>query len=63
MASIISGVLRLPIGKAIDIWGRAEGFSVMLFLLVLGKETEVRNQSIRAANITQDLSSWRLATT
>lgn len=36
MASIIGGVLRLPIGKMIDIWGRAEGFLVMLGVIVLG---------------------------
>jgi len=36
MASIIGGVLRLPVGKMIDIWGRAEGFCVMLACTMLG---------------------------
>ena len=36
MASIIGGVLRLPVSKLIDIWGRAEGFIVMNGVIVLG---------------------------
>jgi len=36
MAFIIGGVLRLPIGKMIDIWGRAEGLAVMLTVTVVG---------------------------
>ncbi|KAK6362219.1 hypothetical protein TWF730_005915 [Orbilia blumenaviensis] len=36
VASIVGGVLRLPIGKAIDIWGRAEGFVIFAALFLLG---------------------------
>lgn len=36
MASIIGGVLRLPIAKVLDIWGRAEGLMVMIFVQTLG---------------------------
>jgi len=37
MATIIGGVLRLPVSKMIDIWGRAEGFMVMTGVIVLGE--------------------------
>lgn len=36
MASIIGGVLRLPTGKMLDVWGRAEGFLVMVGFITLG---------------------------
>lgn len=36
MASIIGGVLRLPIAKVLDIWGRAEGLMVMIAVQTLG---------------------------
>lgn len=36
VATIIGGVSRLTIAKMIDIWGRCEGFVVMVILVVLG---------------------------
>ncbi|TGJ84478.1 hypothetical protein E0Z10_g4260 [Xylaria hypoxylon] len=36
VATIVGGVFALPIAKVIDIWGRGEGFVVMLGLVVLG---------------------------
>lgn len=36
MSSIIGGVLRLPTAKIIDIWGRAEGFLLMMVITVIG---------------------------
>ncbi|KAI0904300.1 siderochrome-iron transporter MirB [Ustulina deusta] len=36
IATIVGGVFSLPIAKVIDIWGRCEGFLVMLGLVVLG---------------------------
>ncbi|TIA61220.1 MFS general substrate transporter [Aureobasidium pullulans] len=36
MSSIIGGVLRLPTAKIIDIWGRAEGFFVMMCICIIG---------------------------
>ncbi|RVD81912.1 uncharacterized protein DFL_009759 [Arthrobotrys flagrans] len=36
VASIVGGVLRLPIGKVIDIWGRAEGFVIFAVLFIIG---------------------------
>lgn len=36
MSSIIGGVLRLPIAKVLDIWGRAEGLMVMIAVQTLG---------------------------
>ena len=37
LTSIIGGVSKLPIAKLIDIWGRPEGFSVMVGLCTLGR--------------------------
>lgn len=36
MSSIIGGVLRLPIAKVLDLWGRAEGFLLMTSFTTLG---------------------------
>lgn len=36
LSSIIGGVCKLPIGKAIDLWGRAEGFAAMTVIATLG---------------------------
>ncbi|KAH6885195.1 major facilitator superfamily domain-containing protein [Thelonectria olida] len=36
VATIIGGVCNLTIAKIIDIWGRVEGFLVMLLLVVIG---------------------------
>ncbi|KAJ2986482.1 hypothetical protein NUW58_g3300 [Xylaria curta] len=36
IATIVGGVIALPIAKVIDIWGRCEGFIIMVCLLILG---------------------------
>ncbi|KAK2755565.1 hypothetical protein FQN54_006505 [Arachnomyces sp. PD_36] len=36
MSSIIGAVAKLPIAKIIDIWGRSEGYMLMVFLCTLG---------------------------
>ena len=36
IANLISGLARLPLSKILDVWGRAEGFSIMVFLLTIG---------------------------
>lgn len=36
LASIIGGVLRLPIAKVLNIWGRAEGFLIFVLVYILG---------------------------
>ncbi|CAK7228853.1 Siderochrome iron transporter 2 [Sporothrix bragantina] len=36
LASIIGGVLKLPIAKVLNIWGRAEGFFFFEFIYLLG---------------------------
>lgn len=35
-ATILSGVLQMPIAKILDVWGRVEGFMVLIFINVLG---------------------------
>lgn len=36
MSSIIGAVAKLPVAKIIDIWGRAEGYIMMVTLTTLG---------------------------
>jgi len=36
LASIIGGVLKLPIAKILNIWGRAEGFLIFIVVYVVG---------------------------
>lgn len=36
VASIVGGVLKLPIAKVLNVWGRAEGFLVFLGIYLLG---------------------------
>lgn len=36
LASIIGGVLKLPIAKLLNVWGRAEGFFVFVVIYVVG---------------------------
>ncbi|ODA82459.1 hypothetical protein RJ55_00966 [Drechmeria coniospora] len=53
VATILGGVCNLTIAKVIDIWGRVEGFLVMLLLLVVGiimKATCVNVQMYAAAH-------------
>lgn len=36
LSNLISGLARLPLSKILDVWGRAEGFCIMVFMLTLG---------------------------
>jgi hypothetical protein len=36
MSSIISGLVKLPLAKILDIWGRPQGLALMVFLLTIG---------------------------
>jgi hypothetical protein len=37
ISNIVGGVLKLPIAKLLDLWGRAEGFTLMLASTVIGE--------------------------
>lgn len=36
LANIIGGLTKLPLAKILDIWGRPQGFLVMVCILVIG---------------------------
>jgi hypothetical protein len=36
MSSLIGGIFKLPLAKILDIWGRPQGFALMVFILTLG---------------------------
>jgi MFS family permease len=36
VSSLIGGLTKLPLAKILDIWGRPQGFIIMLFILVIG---------------------------
>lgn len=36
MSSIIGGLSKLPLAKILDIWGRPQGFALMVFFLTIG---------------------------
>lgn len=36
MASLIGGLTQLPLAKILDIWGRPQGFALMVLLLTVG---------------------------
>jgi MFS family permease len=36
VANIMSGALRLPIAKMLDLWGRAQGFMVLIAMAIVG---------------------------
>ena len=36
MSSILGGILKLPLAKVLDIWGRPQGFLVTVILLEIG---------------------------
>jgi MFS family permease len=53
VATILGGVCNLAIAKVIDIWGRCEGFAVMIFFIVIGmimKATCINVEMYAAAN-------------
>lgn len=36
MASLIGGIFKLPLAKIIDVWGRPQGFILMVACMTLG---------------------------
>jgi hypothetical protein len=36
MSSIIGGLVKLPLAKVLDIWGRPQGYALMAFFLTMG---------------------------
>ncbi|KAK5693150.1 MFS siderochrome iron transporter 1 [Elasticomyces elasticus] len=36
MSSIIGGLSKLPLAKILDIWGRPQGFAIMVFFMTIG---------------------------
>jgi hypothetical protein len=36
MSSLIGGLIKLPLAKVLDIWGRPQGFALMVLFLVVG---------------------------
>jgi MFS family permease len=36
MSSIIGGLFKLPLAKILDIWGRPQGYLLMVFFLTIG---------------------------
>ncbi|KAI0465568.1 siderochrome-iron transporter MirB [Xylaria cf. heliscus] len=46
IATIVGGVIALPIAKVIDIWGRCEGFIAMVALVVLGLILKAVSQNV-----------------
>jgi hypothetical protein len=36
VSNLVGGALKLPIAKLLDMWGRAEGFALMLAFTVIG---------------------------
>lgn len=36
MAGLIGGLIKLPLAKVLDIWGRPHGFAAMVFCLTIG---------------------------
>lgn len=37
VSNIVGGAFKLPIAKLLDMWGRAEGFALMLSFTVIGE--------------------------
>lgn len=36
VSTIVSGVIQLPLAKLMEIWGRPQGFILMLVILTIG---------------------------
>ncbi|PNS15614.1 hypothetical protein CAC42_873 [Sphaceloma murrayae] len=36
LSNLIGGLARLPLAKILDVWGRREGFAIMVFFLTIG---------------------------
>lgn len=47
MASLISGIFRLPLAKIMDIWGRPQGFALMVLSMTLGQIMMAASQNVQ----------------
>ena len=45
VSSIVGGVIKLPIARLIDIWGRLEGYVTMVVLCTIGRRLHPLGQS------------------
>lgn len=36
MASLIGGIFKLPLAKIIDVWGRPQGYALMVLSMTIG---------------------------
>ena len=36
VSSVVAAVIRLPLSRILDLWGRAEGFAVVIFIYTIG---------------------------
>ncbi|GAP91069.1 putative siderophore iron transporter [Rosellinia necatrix] len=57
VSSLLSGILKLPVAKIIDSWGRAQGFAAMTLLASLGSMLMASCQGIRTYAAAQVLYS------
>ena len=55
VSTIVGGVSNLTIAKVIDIWGRAQGFAIMLLLIVLGMIMKATCQNVETYAAAQTL--------
>jgi hypothetical protein len=53
MSSIIGGVLKLPLAKIVDIFGRPQGFALMAFFLVIGLVSMAACNSVETYAVAQ----------
>lgn len=37
VSQLVAGVIKLPVAKLMDVWGRPQGFVLMLFCAVIGR--------------------------
>lgn len=55
VSTIVGGVSKLTIAKVIDIWGRAQGFAIMLLLIILGMIMKATCQNVETYAAAQTL--------
>jgi hypothetical protein len=53
MSGIVGGVLRLPLAKILDIFGRPQGFALTAFFLVIGLASMAACNSVEAYAVAQ----------
>lgn len=56
VSTIVSGVIQLPLAKLMEIWGRPQGFILMLVILTLGRY--IAGGTVRATWLTTPQKVW-----